>query len=355
MRIYFDHNATSPLRPSVKAAMMAAMEVGGNPSSIHREGRLARKVMDDARDALAVKLGCLPQMIVFTSGGTEANALALRGVGAQKILVSAVEHPSVLAHATEIVPVDGQGRIDLAALEKSVHGANVLVSVMLANNETGVIQPIAEVARIVHGAGALLHVDAVQAFGKLPVNFGLLGCDMLTVAAHKVGGPKGIGALIVRDGLMIEPLLAGGGQELRRRAGTENIVTMAGFGAVAQEPLLECGGLLAKLKNGLGGVVVFGDGAERLSNTLCFALPGGLAETLLMNLDLDGVAVSSGSACSSGKVGRSHVLAAMGVGPELAQGALRVSLGWDTTAADIEKFLEIWSRLVARHNARKAA
>jgi cysteine desulfurase len=355
VRTYLDHNATSPLRPSVKAAMVAAMDVGGNASSIHREGRAAHKVLDDAREALAVKLGCLPQMIVFTSGGTEANTLALRGVEAQRIVVSAVEHPSVLSCATDVVPVDVCGRIDLSALEKSVHGANVLVSVMLANNETGVVQLIADVARIVHGAGGLLHVDAVQAFGKMPVNFGLLGCDMLTVAAHKVGGPKGVGALVVRDGLVVEPLLAGGGQELRRRAGTENIVAIVGFGAVAQEPLVETQGLTDQLVAGLGEAIVFGDRVARLSNTTSFALPGGVAETMLMNLDLDGVAVSSGSACSSGKVGRSHVLDAMGITPELSQGALRISLGWDTTRADIERFLNIWTRLVVRHKSRRAA
>jgi cysteine desulfurase len=361
MRTYLDHNATSPLRPNVKAALLIAMAAGGNPSSIHAEGRAARKVADDAREKLALKLGCLPQMLTFTGGGTEANIMALRGVGAQKLVVSAIEHPSVLATAAAtgkdlaIVPVDHQGRINLDALDQAMKGPNVLVSVMLANNETGVIQPIADIVRIAKAKGALVHVDAVQAFGKMPVNFGLLGVDMLTVAAHKVGGPKGVGALIIRDGLVVEPLMVGGGQELRRRAGTENVVAIAGFGALADEPLLETRDLTDKLVAGLGEAVVFSDRVERLSNTTCFASPGMSAETLVMNFDLDGIAVSSGSACSSGKVARSHVLEAMGVAPEISRGALRVSLGWDTTAQDVVRFVDVWTKLVARHRARKAA
>ncbi len=320
MRTYLDHNATSPLRPGVKAAMLFAMEQGGNPSSIHAEGRAAYRIMDDARTKLGFTLGCLPQMITFTSGGTEANTMAIRGVGAERILVSAIEHPSVLeaAKATgkqvERIPVDPQGRIDLKSLEAMlIRAPNTLVSVMLANNETGVIQDMPIIAAMVRGAGALLHVDAVQAFGKIPVNFGILGCDMLTVAAHKVGGPKGIGALVIRDGLALEPLIPGGGQELRRRAGTENVVAIAGFAALASEPLVETHQLTDQLTVGLGDALIFSDNVHRLSNTTCFAMPGMKAEMMLMNLDLDGIAVSSGSACSSGKVGRSHVLEAMGV------------------------------------------
>jgi cysteine desulfurase len=361
MRVYLDHNATSPLRPSVKAAMVAAMDVGGNPSSIHGEGRKARKIMDDAREALAFKLGCLPQMMTFTSGGTEANNMALRGVGAEHILVSAVEHPSVLAAAKAsgkvvgVIPVDEFGRVRIDALEKMLGRPNTLVSVMLANNETGAVQDFASVVDVAKKAGALVHVDAVQGFGKRQVNFGLIGCDMMTVAAHKVGGPVGIGALIVRDGLVIEPLLAGGGQELRRRAGTENISAIAGFAAVAQEPQLDTYDLTDALEAGLSKAVIFSDGVERLCNTTCLAVPGMEAETLLMNLDLAGFAVSSGSACSSGKVGRSHVLEAMGVAPDLAACAIRISLGWNTTPQDIEKFLTAFHSLVERHHARSAA
>jgi cysteine desulfurase len=361
MRVYLDHNATSPLRPSVKAAMMAAMDVHGNASSIHHEGRRAHKVIDDAREKLAFALACLPQMITFTSGGTEANNMALRGVGAEVILVSAVEHPSVLAAAqasgktVELIPVDGVGRVMIAALEKMLGRPNTLVSVMHANNETGVVQPLEQVVDIAHAAGALVHVDAVQSFKKMPVNFGILACDMLTVGAHKVGGPVGIGALVVRDGLVIEPLHAGGGQELRRRGGTENIAAIAGFGALADEPALDTGELVDQLEASLGDATIFSDGVYRLCNTTCFAIPGMKAETLLMNLDLAGFAVSSGSACSSGKVGRSHVLDAMDVAPAISSGAIRVSMGWNTTADDVARFITTLNSLRARHVARAAA
>jgi cysteine desulfurase len=342
--------------------MIAAMEACGNASSIHAEGRAAYKLVDDARTKLGFVLGCLPQMVTFTSGGTEANNMALRGLGAERVLVSAIEHTSVIAAAqangkpVELIPVDHQGRVDLHKLETSlIRRPNTLVSIMLANNETGVIQDMPVIAAMARGAGALLHVDAVQAFGKIPVNFGLLGCDMMTVAAHKVGGPKGIGALIVRDGLAVEPLLHGGGQELRRRAGTENVVAIAGFASVASEPLIDTKMLQSELENGLGNAIIFSNKTDRLYNTTCFAMPGMKAETLLMNLDLEGIAVSSGSACSSGKVGRSHVLDAMGVGQELSQGAIRVSLGWNTTQDEIARFLEIWNKIMARHSARRAA
>lgn len=361
MRIYLDHNATSPLRPSVKAAMLAALDAGGNASSIHREGRTARKLMDEAREAIALSLGALPQMIAFTGGGTEANNWAIRGVGAEHIVVSAIEHPSVLAAAkatgkpVDILPVDAQGVVKIAELAALLKRPNTLVSVQLANNETGVVQDIPAIAAAVHRAGALLHVDAVQAYKKIPVNFGLLGCDLLTIAAHKVGGPQGVGALVIRDGLVVEPMLAGGGQELRRRAGTENIAAIAGFGALAREPMLETQTLLGTLELGLRGAVIFSGDATRLPNTSCFAVPGMKAETLLMNLDLEGIAVSSGSACSSGKVGKSHVLEAMGVASELAQCAIRVSLGWNTTEAEIARFIEALNTLRARASSRAAA
>ena len=361
MRTYLDHNATSPLRPSVKAAMLAAMEEHGNSSSIHGEGRKARKIMDDGREALAFNLGCLPEMMTFTSGGTEANNMALRCAGAEVILVSAVEHPSVLAAAkasgktVEFIPVDGVGRVMIDALEKMVGRPNTLVSVMYANNETGVVQPLEQVMEIAHAAGALVHVDAVQAFKKTQVNFGLLGCDMLTVAAHKVGGPVGIGALIIRDGLVVEPLLTGGGQELRRRAGTENIPAIAGFAALAHEPQLDTHDLIDQLEAMLTDTVIFSDGVYRLCNTTCFAAAGMKAETLLMALDLEGIAVSAGSACSSGKVGRSHVLDAMGVAPDLSSCAIRISIGWNTTAQDIERFITVFNKLRLRHDARRAA
>jgi cysteine desulfurase len=360
MRAYLDHNATSPLRPRAKAAMVAAMDVGGNASSVHGEGRAARKLLSEAREKLALWFGCLPQMMTFTSGGTEANNMALRGVAVERILVSAVEHHSVLAAAkasgkiVEIIPVDKFGRVELSALQKMLTGPQALVSVMIANNETGVIQNIDEIAKRVHAVGSLLHVDAVQAVGKRQVNFGLLGVDMMTVAAHKVGGPTGIGALIIRDGLVVEPLLQGGGQELRRRAGTENLVNIAGFAALADETQLDTYELTDKLEAALEDATIFSDGVERLCNTTNFALPGMNAETLLMNFDLEGVALSSGSACSSGKVAASHVLSAMGVSPELSKAAIRISTGWNTTVEDINHFISAWRKISKRHQSKAA-
>ncbi|MGE0005909.1 MAG: cysteine desulfurase family protein [Parvibaculaceae bacterium] len=358
MRIYLDHNATSPLKESARQAMLAALALAGNASSIHAEGREAHALLDQARDDVACSLGVVAPMVVFTSGGSEANNLALKGVPAERLVVSAVEHPSVLEAAraagrpVEILPVDGRGLIDLAALRSLLEtGPRALVSVMLANNETGVVQPVREIASLAHAHGALVHTDAVQALGKIPVNFGLLAVDLLSVSAHKLGGPIGAGALVVRDGLVLAPLVHGGGQELRRRAGTENLAAIAGFAAAAREKRLEIKALRDHLERGLEGAVIFGAEAERLPNTSCFALPGLSAETLLMALDLAGFAVSSGSACSSGKVAKSHVLAAMGVAPALAGAAIRVSLGWTTTAEDVEQFISAWRRIGARRNA----
>ena len=361
MRHYLDHNATSPLQPAARAAMLAAMDVSGNASSVHAEGRAARKLLDDSRAAIARAIGVLAPMVVFTSGGSEANSMALTGAPVQRLLISAIEHPSVLASASasgksvEMIPVTGDGVVDLDALERMLPGAPALISVMLANNETGVIQPVAEVGRLAQAHGALLHVDAVQGLGRIPVNFGILGADLMTLSAHKLGGPLGIGALVIRDGLPITPLIHGGGQELRRRAGTENIAGAAGFAAVVKEGALNINGLRDGLEAGLEDAMVFGRGCDRLPNTTCFAVPGMDAETLLMSFDLEGLAVSSGSACSSGKVARSHVLQAMGVAPEISKAAIRVSLGWTTTHQDIEHFIAVWQRLRARHKARAAA
>ena len=339
--------------------MLAALDVGGNASSVHAEGRAARKVLDDAREQVARAVGVIAPMVVFTSGGSEANNMALMGAPVERLIVSAIEHPAVLEAAkasgkpVEVIPVDGNGVVDLAALETMLKGPRALVSVMLANNETGVIQPLADVARVAQGH--LVHTDAVQALGKVPVNFGLLGVDMMTLSAHKLGGPVGAGALIVRDGLALEPLIHGGGQELRRRAGTENIPAIAGFGAVAQMKLQNCKALRDRLEAALEGAVIFGRDVERLPNTTCFAYPGMNAEKLLMGFDLEGIAVSSGSACSSGKVAKSHVLSAMGAAPEISKAAIRVSLGWDTTENHIDHFIAAWRKIVERHKARAAA
>jgi cysteine desulfurase len=361
VRSYLDHNATSPLRPEAKAAMLAAMDRTGNASSVHGEGRLARKALDDARDAVARSAGVIAPMVVFTSGGSEANNMAIRGAPVQRLIVSAVEHPSIIeaarasGRAVEILPVDSNGVVALAALERMLPGPRALVSVMLANNETGVIQPVRDVVALAQAHGALVHTDAVQALGKTPVNFGLLGVDLMTLSAHKLGGPLGAGALIVRDGLAVEPLVHGGGQELRRRAGTENLAAVAGFAAIAEKTLNDTGALRDRLEASLESAIVFGKDVPRLPNTSCFAVPGMNAETLLMSLDLEGVAVSSGSACSSGKVAKSHVLAAMNVAPEISRAAIRVSLGWDTTETHIEHFIAVWRKLLARHKARAAA
>jgi cysteine desulfurase len=361
LRTYLDHNATSPLKPAAHAAMLAALEVGGNASSVHAEGRAARALLDQAREKLAQALGVIAPMVVFTSGGSEANNLAIKGVEVERLIVSSIEHPSVLEAAREsglpvaTIPVNANGIVELRALESLLRqGGKALVSVMLANNETGAIQPVRAVADLAAKYGALMHSDAVQAFGKVPVNFAMLGVDLMSISAHKLGGPIGAGALIVRDGLALKPLIHGGGQELRRRAGTENIAAVAGF-AAAIEMSHDTSALRDLLESQLEDAEIFSRGVARLPNTTCFAYPAFSAETLLMNLDLDGIAVSSGSACSSGKVAKSHVLAAMGVAPDLAQGAIRVSLGWNTKEQDIARFIASLNRIKSRLAAPAAA
>ena len=369
-RVYLDWNATTPLRPEAKAAMAAAWDISGNPSSVHAEGRKARRLVEDARAAIAAAVSARPEGVVFSSGGTEANALALtpglrRGAGlpVQRLLVSAIEHASVLAggrfpaEAIGTIAVTPSGLLDLDALRKLLDGAPpALVSVMLANNETGAVQPVAEVAEIVHAAGGLLHVDAIQAFGKIAFNINLVKADLVTLSAHKIGGPKGVGAVVLADGVQgLEPLLRGGGQELGRRAGTENVAGISAFGAATKAAMatleadaVRVQGLRDRLEDGLAqtpDMIVFSQGVQRLPNTTLFTVPGLKAETAVIGFDLDGIAVSSGSACSSGKVQPSHVLAAMGMGRELAQGAVRLSLGWSTSQADIDLALKAWRKL----------
>ncbi|WGR92270.1 cysteine desulfurase [Bradyrhizobium sp. ISRA443] len=369
-RVYFDWNATTPLRPEAKAAMAAAWELSGNPSSVHSEGRKARRLVEDARAAVAKAVGGRPQDVVFSSGGTEANALALmpglrRGTSAPvtRLLTSAVEHASVLAggrFAPDVIGSIGvtrSGVVDLDDLRALLNdGPPALVSVMLANNETGAIHPVAEVAEIVHRAGGLLHVDAIQAFGKIPFDLASTQADLLSLSAHKIGGPKGVGALVLAEGVEgLEALLRGGGQELGRRAGTENVAGISGFGAAAKTAMAalkvdaaRVRGLRDRLEHGLRqtpGLVVFSDDVQRLPNTVLFTAPGMRAETAVIGFDLSGVAVSSGSACSSGKVQPSHVLAAMGYRQELAQGAVRLSLGWSTNETDVDLALKAWRKL----------
>ncbi|MFM9844717.1 MAG: cysteine desulfurase family protein [Dongiaceae bacterium] len=360
--VYLDYNATAPLRPAATEAMARAQGLTGNPSSVHSFGRQARAALETAREQVAALAGAKPAQLVFTSGGTEANNLALAGSGRTRILVSMIEHDSVLAAApeSEHVPVTAAGVVDLVALERLLQADKrpALVCVMLANNETGIIQPLAEVVAIAHRAGALVHCDAVQAAGKLPLDFVALGVDLMSLSAHKYGGPKGAGALIVADTVPFTALLRGGGQERGRRAGTENVAAIAGFGAAAVAARRDLSHLesIAEMRDrlerdaaaDLAATRIIGLGAPRLANTSCLALPGVPAETLVMALDLAGVAVSAGSACSSGKVKPSHVLTAMGLGAEIAGSAIRVSLGWASKPADVERFLAVWNEFAAR-------
>jgi cysteine desulfurase len=372
-RSYFDWNATAPLRSEAADALAAALSLTGNPSSVHAEGRAARHLIEAARQDVARLVGAQPGNLTFTSSGTEANALALtpaieaadeknpRG----KLLISAIEHPSVRSggrfprDAVADIPVDAEGRADLAALGAALaQTTRPLVSIMLANNETGVVQPVAQAAALVHAAGGLLHVDAVQAAGRIPTEIGALGADLVTLSAHKIGGVKGAGALVrAREGIHFpEPLIRGGGQERGLRAGTENVAGIAAFGAAAKAVLAaraaEAAHMLVlrnMLEDGIRAIapqaVIFGAGAERLPNTTLFAEPGMKAETAIIAFDLEGVAVSTGAACSSGKVQSSHVLAAMGVLPPLTGGAIRVSWGFSTTETDVERFLNAWRKL----------
>jgi cysteine desulfurase len=377
-RVYLDWNATAPLRPEARAAMIVAFDLVGNPSSVHHEGRTARQLIEEARERVAALVGAEPRNVVFTSGGTEANVMALSPAletpesksGFDRLITSAVEHASVRAggsfasHQVEEIPVSGDGVVDIGALERRLielqrQGARpALVSIMAANNETGVIQPVEAAAAVVHAAGGLLHVDAVQVTGRIPFDIGPSGADLITVSAHKLGGPKGVGALIKRSATLhlAEPLLSGGGQERGARAGTENVAGIAGFGAAAASAIVTLAAdcermrsLRDRLEAGFAAspTVVFGRNAERLPNTSLFVAPGLRAETALINLDLMGFAVSSGSACSSGKVAASHVLAAMGVPGDLSSGAIRLSIGRATCENEIDLFLKAWMKLLA--------
>jgi len=374
-RVYLDWNATTPLRPEARGAMAAAWDLPGNPSSVHEEGRKARRLVEDARAAVAGAVGAPPRDVVFTSGGTEANALALTpglrrksGPAVQRLVVSAIEHASVLAggrfasEAITAVGVSDSGLLHLDRLREALAGGPpALVSVMLANNETGAVQPIAEAAEIVHAAGCVLHVDAIQGLGKIPFDISALNADLVTVSAHKIGGPKGVGALVWAEGVQgLEPLLRGGGQERGHRAGTENVAGIAGFGAAVtaavaalEKDAIRLESLRNRLETGLRqtpGALIFSRDVRRLPNTTLFTVPGLRAETAVIGFDLGGIAVSSGSACSSGKVQPSHVLEAMGFGRELAQGAVRLSLGWSTCEADIDRCLEAWRKLAGDLN-----
>ena len=379
-RAYFDWNATAPLRPEARAAMLAALDLTGNASSVHAEGRAARALIEKARAQVAALVGGVARNVTFTAGATEANMLALtpalepggRKAPRDRLFVSAIEHPSVRsggrfpAEAVDELPVTGDGLLDPAALERSLQQSErPLVSVMLANNETGVIQPIAAIAAIVHAANGLLHVDAVQGAGRIDCSLSDLGADLISLSSHKLGGPQGAGALVRRDDLHIAaPLIRGGGQERGARAGTENIAAIAGFGAAcaaADAARKADAGRMAALRDRIEAeilrltpqAVIFGRGAARLPNTSLLTIPGLKAETAIIAFDLKGIAVSSGAACSSGTVQASHVLAAMGVEPALARGAIRISLGWSTTEHEVESLINAWmtvtSSLLKKH------
>jgi cysteine desulfurase len=377
-RFYLDYNATAPLRPEVREAVAAALALYGNPSSVHAEGRAARSAIEAAREKVAALVGARAEDVIFTSGGTEANALALAAQSGQAwhCYLSPIEHPSVLAggrfyrETTTTFLVTPDGVADLHNLAKFLEkhhlgGWRPFVSLMAANNETGAIQPVAEASKIVHSAGGLLHTDAVQAAGRIELDMTTLGADMLSLSAHKIGGPKGVGALVLGKDVSVEPLIKGGGQERRRRAGTENVAGIVGFGVAAELAAADLAKteslatLRDELETGARAVapdaVVLSAHVARLPNTSCIAVPGAKAETLVIGLDLAGVAVSSGSACSSGKVEASHVLRAMGVAEEIAHGAIRVSLGFATKRADIENFLKAFGELVKRLRPRVAA
>jgi len=377
-RSYLDYNATAPLRPEVRDAMAAALSLIGNPSSVHAEGRAARSAIEAAREKVAALVGARSEDVIFTSGATEANALALAAQAGEAwhCYLSAVEHPSVLSggrfyrETTTVIPVTADGVADLAILAKQLEkhhlgGWRPIVSLMAANNETGAVQPVAEASKIVHSAGGLLHTDAVQAAGRIRLDMATLGADMLSLSAHKIGGPKGVGALVLGNGASVEPLIKGGGQERRRRAGTENVAGIIGFGVAAELASADLAKVaaIAALRDDLEAaaraiapdLVVLSSRVPRLPNTTCIAVPGVKAETLVIGLDLAGVAVSSGSACSSGKVEASHVLSAMGVPEEVTHGAIRVSLGFATKRADIGNFLKAFDELVKRLRPRVAA
>lgn len=369
--VYCDYNAGAPVRAEAAVAMARALAQAGNPSSVHGAGRRARALIEDAREKLATALGASAENVVFTSGATEALQLAMSAANAASLIVSAVEHDAVWEHASRalkggsVVPVDGDGVVDLNALEHLLEAAAqpALIVVQGANNETGVLQPIAKVAALAREHGALLLVDGAQAFGRVAIDIGDLDATYLVVSSHKIGGPPGVGALVLAPGAPFQINRFGGGQERGRRPGTENMPAIVGFAVAAEwalRDLAEESKRLAALRDrfeaGLpNDAVVFGAAASRLSNTSNFALPGVSAETAVIAMDLEGVAVSSGAACSSGKVRASRVLSAMGVAPELAKAALRVSFGHESKPSDVDEALHALTKIAARRVRAEAA
>lgn len=364
--IYLDYNATCPIRPSVIDAVSIAMAEVGNPSSVHQAGRNAKAVMEEGRTKVAALVGCRPRDVAFCSGGTEANNTVLQGTGAASVIISAVEHDSVLSAVKDLdVPVfkvrtDANGMVDKGHLEELLKTAPqpALVSIMMANNEMGAIQDIPQLVELAKGFGARFHTDAVQAAGKLPLDMKALGVDYLTLSSHKIGGPQGMGAIVLAPTAPLKALVVGGGQELARRSGTENVAGVAGFGVAAYEALVGLSSAKAvselrnRLEQGIRAVsneaIILAEGADRLPNTSCIAMPGVKGETQVMHFDLAGICISSGSACSSGKVKVSHVLSAMGYSNEVAESSIRISMGYGTTPSDVDAFVAAWAKLYER-------
>ncbi len=369
-RTYLDHNATAPLRAEARAAMLDAMALCGNPSSVHAEGRRARALIEAAREQVAALVGARSQQIVFASGATEANNWVVRqgtkGAGWDCIVLAGLEHDSVSAPAAVSgatllsLPCTADGEAIVEGLDEQLAevrrgDGSTLIALQLANSETGVLQPVSRAAKVARQHAAVLHTDAVQAAGRVAIDFAALGADTMSLSSHKIGGPAGVGALVISEELQLPALLAGGGQERRRRAGTETVAGIAGFGAAAVAAAAELSTMarLQTLRDRLEAgvrkitpdVAVIGQQAARLPNTVCMAVAGSKATALVINLDLAGIAVGAGSACSSGKIGGSPTLAAMGIAPQLAEAAIRISLGWSTTEADVDRFLAAWSRI----------
>lgn len=362
--VYLDHNATTPAKPAVREIMLQTLALPRNPSSIHKAGRDARRLVEESRQTILTALNAGPRdVLVFTSGATEANNLALRGAGMERVIVSVIEHPSVLNAPAEkeIIPVLPSGIIDVAALDKMLEGntRQTLISVMLVNNETGVIQPVEEITALARKHGALVHTDAVQAFGRIPVDIQKLGVDFLTLSSHKIGGPQGAGCLVIANCVAVAPQMKGGNQEKNLRAGTENIAGIAGFAkAIALSDIATTQKLSLwrdKIESALAAAApirIFGKDAPRVCNTTMFSLPGASSEMQLIALDLAGICVSNGSACSSGTVKASHVLTAMGAAAGEAESSLRVSLGWDTTEKEVDFFINEWLKMYDRIKGR---
>ncbi len=359
MMTYLDYNATAPLLPVVRERMSELMATPGNSSSSHSFGREAKKFLEDARTSLAATISAFPNEIIFTASATEANNWAINAFPNLHVLVSAVEHASVLKQSSTHIPVDADGLVNLVALDEMLAQGPALVSVMLVNNETGSIQPIAEIAALCEQHNSLLHCDAVQVIGRMPLDFSSLGVDLLTISGHKCGGPVGAGALVVKTGLEVPPMLRGGAQEMGRRAGTSNVPAIVGFAISAEQAKLpqELPRWREEMESTLAGygARIYGSGAPRIGNTTCVSMPGVTSDVQLMHFDLEGIAISAGSACASGKVESSHVLRAMGVPEAEAVCAIRVSGGWGSTAQDYARFTAAWLKLAERISKQRKA